>query len=183
MIRYLYTLLLSCSLSVQAYAVPSLGFVSQTNIFSGEVASGLTVGAPLSVSATGKVTTGITTGSANATSTTTTTSATDVLIASMTLTPVAGTYFISFCGSFTHSANNATITYTLYAATAAITGTAMVAEPTIQGGLTPTLPFSQPGCVTGFGTVNGSQAIETRWKTSGATATVGTRILNILRVQ
>lgn len=121
--------------------------------------------------------------SVNATSSTTTTSATDVLITTMTITPAAGTYFVDFCGTFTHSANNATITFTIYAAGSAVTGTAMVAEPTIQGGLTPTLPFSQPGCVSGFATVNGAQAIEARWKTSASTATVGTRILNILRVQ
>lgn len=157
--------------------------VENPTAFIGEVVVGSTVGAPLSADANGKLVSGITTGSVNATSTTTTASATDVLMTSMTLTPVSGTYFISFCGNFTHSANNATITYTLYAAAAAITGTGMVAEPTIQGGLTPTLPFTVPGCVTGFGTVNGSQAIETRWKTSAATATVGTRIMNILRVQ
>lgn len=101
----------------------------------------------------------------------------------MTNTPAAGTYYVAFHTTFTHSANNATITYTLYSGGTAITGTAMVAEPTIQGGLTPTLPFSQPGSVSGFATVNGSQAIEVRWKTSAATATAGTRILSLVRVQ
>lgn len=166
-----------------ATAQAGSGFFTGPFLFSGESALNLTVGAPLSVSSTGKLTTGITTGSVNATATTTTASATDVLMTTMTQTPAAGTYFISFCGTFTHSANNATITYTLYAATVAIIGTAMTTEPTIQGGLTPTLPFSTVGCTTGFGTVNGSQTIQVDWKTSAATATVGNRILNILRVQ
>lgn len=157
--------------------------VENPTAFIGEPIVGATTGAPLSADANDKLVSGITTNSVNATSGTTTTSATDVLIASMTLTPVAGTYYVSFHTSFTHSANNATITYTLYSGGSAITGTAMIAEPTIQGGLTPTLPFSQPGSISGFATVNGSQAIEARWKTSGATATAGARILNIVRVQ
>lgn len=151
-------------------------------LFIGELVSGATAGAPLSADANGQLVSGISNSSVNATANTTTTSATDVLIASMTLTPAAGTYLVLFNASFTHSANNATITYTIYAAGAAVTGTAMVAEPTIQGGLTPTLPFSQPVSTSGFATVNGAQAIEIRWKTSAATATSGTRILNILRV-
>lgn len=165
-------------------ALSHLGYADIKNpvAFIGQAVLGSTAGAPLSADSNNLLTSGVSVASVNSTGTTTTSSATDVLIASMSLTPASGTYSISFCGNFTHSANNATITYTIYSAASAV-GIPMIAEPTIQGGLTPTLPFAQPGCASAFGTVNGSQAIEVRWKTSAATATIGGRILNIQRVQ
>lgn len=156
--------------------------IIRNSLFIGNTVLGATVGAPLSADANARLVSGISTGSVNATASTTTTSASDVLIASMTLTPVAGTYLVLFHTSFTHSANNASITFSLYSGGVAVTGTAMVAIPTVAGGLTPSLPFSVPGSISAFVTVNGAQAIEARWKTSTATATAGQRILNIVRV-
>src|SRR5258708_38157036 len=90
--------------------------VSQANIFSGEVASNLTDGAPLSVSSTGQLTTGITNVQTAFSSTITTTSASDVVMTGMTTTPaLAGTYLVIFSTWFTHSNGNATVTFSIYA--------------------------------------------------------------------
>lgn len=83
-------------------------FVSQVNIFLGEVASNLVVGAPLSVSLLGKVMSGIPDGSAyndaNFTCTTTDQVITGVTIAA----PPAGTYRIAMSGDV-NSATGGTI--------------------------------------------------------------------------
>lgn len=171
------------ALALLFLTTPVAAGVVEQHIFSGELARNLTVNAPLCVSTAGTVIScPVTPAPITATASTTTASATDVLMTSMTETPAAGTYYVAFHTSFTHSANNATITYTIYAGGTAVTGTAMVAEPTIQGGLTPSLPFSQPASVSGVVTVNGSQAVEIRWKTSAATATAGARIMNLVKV-
>lgn len=157
--------------------------VNQVNIFSGEVASNLTVGAPLVVSSTGKVATGLTTSSVESVADTTTTSATDVLINLMTLTPVSGTYLVYFCTTIESGTNNANIFVSIYANAAQVLGTEMSGTPQIQGGVTPSLNMRVPICTIGLATVNGAQAIEARWRRSAGTATSHTRNLTILRVQ
>lgn len=163
-----------------AYGMPN-NFITTNNIFSGEVASNLTVGAPLVVSSTGKVTTGLSTGEATATADTTTTSATDVLIGSMTLTPVSGTYLAIGSTCVDHSAQSVAVVVSLYSGGTLKTDSVRSPVPRFNGiganSLTPCISTQA------LLTVNGSQAIEIRWKTASGTATAHQRTLTILRVQ
>lgn len=152
-------------------------------IFIGEVVSGGTNGAPLSQSATGKVSSGIANSSVNATADTTTTSTTDVLIGSMTLMPVSGTYEVHFCTTLAENTNNANIFVSIYDGGSQVVGSEMSATPQIQGGVTPSLNMRVPICTLATATVNGSQAIEGRWRVSAGTGTAHTRILFISRMQ
>lgn len=159
-------------------------FINQANIFSGEVASNLTTGAPLSTSSTGKITTGLNFNSVVATSTTTTTSTTDVLITTMTATPVAGVYLVFASTTLQENTNNVNVFFSIYANNAQISGSEVEASPQIQGGVTPSLNIRIPTMTFAFVTVNGSQAIEARWRVSAAsTATATTRQLGIMRIQ
>lgn len=159
--------------------------VSQTNIFSGEVASNLTSGAPLSVSAAGKITTGITNFSPNLSSgaitTTSTASPPTAVMTGLTETPAAGTYGVTFSGWFTNTTGNQTTTICI-----AIAGTCQTASEITF------VPFS--GAVGGvndgtaastgdFVTVNGSQAIAMVWNAAGGTATAKAGVMMIWRVQ
>lgn len=174
-------LALILSIAAQSFAGP---FVSNLSIFLGEVASGLTVGAPLSVSATGKVASGLSSTEVTATATTTTTSTTDVLINSMTTTPVAGTYIVWFHTTLQSNTNNVNVFVSIYAGGVQAAGSEMDSTPQIQGGLTPSLNSNVPIGTINTVTVNGSQAIEARWRVSAAaTATALSRTLQILRVQ
>ncbi len=117
----------------------------------------------------------ITNQSVNATGDTTTASGTDVLIASMTITPAAGTYMVIFDTSVNSSANGiARMFISLYSGGVQVTGT----EKTIgiSGGANVPVTCS---CIT---TVNGSQAIEARWRAAAGTQTAHERILNIMKI-
>lgn len=153
-------------------------------MFIGEQILSATVGAPLSTDTNGQLVSGTSTSTVNATAATTTTNATatGVLINAMTLTPVAGTYYVSFHTSLQSNTNNIDVIVSIFSGGTIVTGTEMVGTPQIQGGLTPSLNMKVPVSVSCFTTVNGSQAIEARWRVSAAaTATAGTRILNIVR--
>jgi hypothetical protein len=93
----------------------------------------------------------------------------------MTLTPAAGTYVVWFSGDLAHSVA-ATINTSLYV------GGVLVAasERAWQRGAQTVQSSFACACKV---TVNGSQAIEGRWRTSGATATNNRRQLVIMRVQ
>jgi len=119
----------------------------------------------------------------NATSSTTTTSATDVLINGMTITPsIPGTYLVMFSTTLQQNTNNATVTVSLYGNGSQITGSERSAIPQFQGGVTPSLNINAPIMVQALVTVNGSQAIEARWRRSAGTATALARALTITRV-
>lgn len=171
-------LILVCSSS---FANP---FVSNLSVFLGEVASNLTAGQPLSVSTTGKLASGIIETqdiSTASTTTTSTASPSTAVIASMTRTPAAGTWEVSFCTTFQSNANNIDILYGIFAG-GTLNGAEMSVTPQIQGGLTPSLNQRLPGCAIALVTVNGSQAIEIRWHVSAAgTATAGNRIMTVKR--
>jgi hypothetical protein len=156
------------------------GFISQTNIFSGEVASNLTDGAPLVVSSTGKITTGLTSGEAVLASSTVT-SATDVALSGVTLTPVAGTYFAMFSTYLTHSTGNATITMSLYVGGVQNANSVRVAMPFVGAisAVTQDMPLATSSIVT----VNGSQTIAVEWHTSTSTGTEKNAVLDIIRLQ
>ena len=108
----------------------------------------------------------------------TTISATDVLVDSMTLTPGAGTYLVWFSGSIEHSANNEDITGSIYVGGVLDTDSERLWH---RGGAQAAIVTSHisPGKVV----VNGSQAIEGRWRTTDATATMHQRSLIILKTE
>lgn len=155
-------------------------FVSSLSIFSGEVASNLTAGAPLSVSSTGKVASGLSVTEVSATADTTTTSTTDVLINSMTETPASGTYIVWFDTCVDHSAQSVAVVVSLYVGGTLKADSVRSPVPRFNGvganTLTPCISIN------GKVTVNGSQAIEARWKTASGTATAHQRTMNVLRV-
>lgn len=145
-------------------------FINQANLFLGEVASNLTVGAPLSVSSIGKVASGLTvltTGEVTGTITLSTTTAT--LATGMTLTtPAAGTYL---CGFDTYvqsgtGGNSITVTFFLNTTTTGIARTVQFPTATlIDSGY----PF-YVGLNMKSITVNGSQSIQVFWATSASVA-------------
>lgn len=145
-------------------------FVSQVNIFLGEVASNLTVGAPLVVSSTGKVATGltvITTGQITTTINLSTT--TPTLATSMTLTtPAAGSYLCGFDTYVQSGTGGNSITVYLYLNTTATGNARTVQFPTA------TLIDSGYPFYIGLNmvpvTVNGSQSIQVFWSTSASAA-------------
>ena len=114
---------------------------------------------------------------AEATATTTTTSGSDVLVNSMTLTPAAGTYLVTFSGSVRQSASNDSIFTSIYSG-----GTQVAASErefkrgSNQGNITASF------CCQAKVTVNGAQAIEGRWRETGGTATMYERTLSIIAV-
>lgn len=107
-----------------------------------------------------------------------TNSSTDVLLSGMTITPPAGTYNVTAYTKGMHSSGGATWTPSLYA------GGVIVANT--QDSVT-----RNSGLLVGGGshvwsaiaevTVNGSQAIEIRWKTSNGTASIYGRYLKLDR--
>lgn len=107
----------------------------------------------------------------------TTASGTDVVATSMTQTPAAGTYLVAFSGSLDHDSNSSSIETSVWSAGSQV---ASSERRFVRG--------AGQGNVTGSFicqakvTVNGSQAIEGRWRTSGATATMHERVLSILEV-
>jgi hypothetical protein len=164
-------------ISQAAFATP---FVTTSNIFSGEVASNLTTGAPLSVSSTGKVTTGITNVETAFSSNITTTSASAVVMTGMTTTPVSGTYLVVFSAWFTHSNGNATVTYSIDVAGSANVGSSRTVIPFTGavGGANNGLEAGTNAIVT----VNGSQAISIDWQTSTGTATAHAGTMDVVRL-
>lgn len=118
--------------------------------------------------------------SVTATANTTTTSATPVALNAMTLTPPAGTYFVFFSTYTVQSAFDHTFLqlYIDAVAEAATLKQATGREATTLG----TNPIFNPSAIISVVTVNGSQAINIRWWTSGATATCHQRELHVLRI-
>lgn len=152
-------------------------------LFLGQVIRGSTVGAPLSTSSTGTLTSGISSLGVSTAANTTSTSLTDVLIGGMTITPAAGTYNVWFVTTLEGSNNNINIFVSIYSGGSQVLGTEVVATPQIQGGVTPSLNQRVPITSLCQTVANGSQAIEARWRVSGAsTATARGRTLLISRV-
>ncbi len=111
-----------------------------------------------------------------ATASTTTTSATDVLMSGMTVTPAAGTYSVFFGTALQHTTNNQIVYVSIY-----VGGTKQTySERPYQSGRW--VGSAYCGDTHARVTVNGSQAIEVRWRTSAATATALQRSLMIVRV-
>lgn len=142
-----------------------------------------TVDAQGRLTAAANVTPVITSSSATATASTTSTSATDVLINSMTLTPASGTYLAIFSTSLTNTGTDGSVTVSIYSGGAANTHTERVCSPQFSsGGLggSPSLSFPVETHV--IVTVNGSQAIEARWRRSAGTMGCTNRTLTIIKL-
>lgn len=159
------------------------GDIKNPVMFIGQKILGATVSAPLSADANGQLVSGIVNSKATATASTTTTSATDVLIGSMTLTPAAGTYTAQFQTSLQSNSNNANIFVSIWVGGVQSAETEVSATPQIQGGVTPSLNLHIPITTSTSVTVNGAQAIEARWRTTAGTATALNRVLSIVRLQ
>ena len=112
-----------------------------------------------------------------ATGTTTTTSGVDVLVDSMTVTPALGTYEVFFQGSLEHSAGNNSIFTSIYVDGVQEAGSEREFR---RGGAQGDVAASFNGMARV--TVDGTQAIEGRWRTTSSTATAFERQLKIKRV-
>lgn len=117
---------------------------------------------------------------ATATGDITTSSVTDVVATGMTLTPPAGTYLVWFSGVF--STENSNAEETLYASIY-YNGTKVDSSESscLTGKSNGNMPFISIAKVT----VNGSQAIEGKWRTTdgaGDTATMHQRNITALQV-
>lgn len=112
---------------------------------------------------------------ASATTDDTTTSATYVVIVGMTLTPAAGTYIAIFSSSMVNSGNGATRMFvSIYSDGVQVAYSER--EIGIGGGAN--VPVHTSAVVT----VNGSQAIDVRWRAVAGTNTAHERSLAILRI-
>lgn len=155
-------------------------------MFIGEVVSGATPGAPLSVSAGNQLVSGVSNQEVSATAGTTQTSATPAVISGMTITPAAGTYLVMFSAWVTHNTASDTISIAIYAGGTQKADSVRTVTPFPPGGggIGGTAAAAIDLCVAtqGIVTVNGSQAITIEWATSGGTATANQRTMDIVRL-
>ena len=166
-------------LSVQCFA--SNQFVTERNVFSGEVASNLTDGAPLSVSSTGKLISGIPNSSAyndaNFTCTTT-----DQVVTGVTLSaPPAGTYEVTMAGDISSPTSGVVVTMHFQSNGATTTHGSIKTMPFAGGTLTSgsqRIPFAK----TVITTLNGTNALEVWCSTSSNTVTVANTSLTYVRL-
>lgn len=107
----------------------------------------------------------------------TTSSGSDILMTSMTLTPAAGNYAVWFSGELSHNTSSATINTNIYVGGVLVTSSDRLWQRGAgQGNVTTSF------CCMAKVTVNGSQAIEGRWRTSAATASCTHKQLMIIKV-
>ncbi len=117
----------------------------------------------------------VTTFEATATADDTEVALTDTLMDSMTITPGAGTYFVTWSGSVTNTNNGVERTWiSLYANAAQVTAT----ERSIGANGAAYVPAFTQAVIT----VAAGQAIELRWRVAGGTSTVHSRRLTLLKV-
>jgi len=107
--------------------------------------------------------------------TVTTTSTTDVLMTGQTVTPVAGDYLVWFSGEVFGSVNGGLISASIYFGGVQEAASAR----TVHGNQNENRVIA---CM-GKATLNGSQAIEVRWKTSAGTASCTRRQLYLIRIK
>lgn len=112
----------------------------------------------------------------NVATATTTTSATDVLMSGMTTTPAAGNYMVWFSGDVSNGTNNTDVYTSIYVGGTQVSGSERYYR---RGNQTISNSFASMARVT----VNGAQAIEGRWRTSGGTASCLNRQLYFMQVQ
>jgi hypothetical protein len=108
------------------------------------------------------------------TAVTTTTSTSYVVMLGMTSTPSAGTYVVMFSSTLSVSSASAVVTYGVYVGGSLITHS----ERSYRGATSAISAIYSQAKVT----VNGSQAVEIRYKTSTGTVTVNARNMEIVAV-
>lgn len=154
--------------------------IIRNSIFIGKGILGATTGAPLSADANGLLASGLSTTEVSATADITTTSATDVLMNSMTTTPVSGTYLVNFSTTVDHSAQSVAVVVSIYVGGVLKTDSVRSVVPRFNAlganSLSPCVATN------GIVSVNGSQAIEIRWKVASGTGTAHQRTMDILRL-
>lgn len=148
--------------------------------FIGETILGSAVNSPLSTDSNGAIANGLMLYTVSSTSSTTTTSGSDVALNSMTITPIAGTYYVIFDTTVQSTTGGNSINISIYVGGSQITNSSRVVQfPTatlIDSGY-PFTMFTQAPAIT----VNGSQAIAIEWHTSGGTATCLNRTLTCIK--
>jgi hypothetical protein len=117
----------------------------------------------------------------NSTSAESTASTTDVLLTSMTITPVAGTYLVTFSSWCSQSNGAQSITLGIYNGATLLTHTQRVIIPFVNLGLASTLDI--PVATNAILVANGSNAITIQWHVSGGTGTCTNRTLDLVRIQ
>lgn len=160
--------------------MPGLARVENFIMFIGQKVLGAVAGAPLSVSATGGLQSGIPfTQITSATATTCATSQT--AITGITTTPVAGTYLITYSTDFNSANGGTTVTVNLSVGGTNVSITQRKFMPFAGGTLTSgaqRLPFS----VTTIQVLNGSQILAANCVTSASTATTANSEMDIVRL-
>lgn len=149
--------------------------------FIGEAVLGATIDAPLAVDANGLLVSGLSAIEVSSTSDATTTSNTAALLTTMTTTPVAGTYIVWFSASTQSNGTNCTATFALYVGGTIKSDSSRTIQP-YDGGTLAAATATGAVAINAIVTVNGSQAVEIHWSTSGGTATCHQRTLDLLRV-
>ena len=108
----------------------------------------------------------------------TTTSTSFILATGLTITPEAGQYLAMFAADVSQNSNNAQLHVQFYVGGVAVAGDAFFQA---TGTITPTTRAGLS--LNRIVNPNGSQAVEVRWRVSGATGTMGaSRSLHLLRV-
>lgn len=163
------------------------GFISESNIFSGEVASNLSSGAPVYVDANGKVAAGgpATTFVGVAGTITVATNAAYATMTSLSITPTtAGTYQVHCRTSIAHTTNNAAVLMAVHVAGTIVADSVATGTPFIQGGVTPSLAVPMVLYSNTETTITAAQAITCGWRTSAGTASsTPTRSIMINRIR
>ena len=117
-----------------------------------------------------------------ATSDTTTTSATDSLLNSMTITPLAGVYQVWFSTSGTNSSNGGITYYSVYVGGTQVASSERRVTSLIAGIVIGNAPNEVAVATQALVSVNGSQAIEIRWRRSAGTSTTHQRTLTVIKL-
>lgn len=113
-----------------------------------------------------------------ATTSAATTSATYVQITTMTATPASGTYYVHFVSNYENSAGSATNTFGLHKAGTVVTYTEQIVG---EGGVD-TDSYRTSISIQDIVTVNGSEVVDIKYKTSTGTLTVYNRSMMFVRL-
>lgn len=111
----------------------------------------------------------------------TTTSGTDAVMSGMTVTPIAGTYFVIFTGAIQMNIAGDFVSVSIHSGGVQDTSSIVRAAPFAGGTLT-SGQASVPWTTQGVYTVDGTQAIAVEWSVSGGTGTSFERNMTLLRI-
>lgn len=156
-----------------------VGFIGQTIL-------GAMEGEPLTVDSNFGLVSGLPTPTfvGVAGSTTVATSASYATLASLTISPLAGTYQVHCRTSIAHTTNNAAVLMAVHVAGTIVADSVATGTPFIQGGVTPSLAVPMTLYSNTETTITTGQAITCAWRTSAGTASsTPTRSIMIMRIR